>query len=167
MGKIADPKLAAEGEKNFLWAKNHMVALAKLSEKYARGKPLRGVTVGVCLHVTKETSVLIDALVRAGADVKLAAANPLSTQDDIAAYLANEAEVWAWRGQTSEEYGWCIKQVLSQRPEILIDDGADLHVAAQTSRVKGILGGCEETTTGVVRVRALEKAGKLGYPIIA
>ena len=97
MGKIADPDLAKEGEKNFLWAKDHMTALSSIAAKYAKEKPLRGSTVGVCLHVTKETSVLIDSLLRAGAEVKLAAANPLSTQDDIAAYLATRAEVWAWQ----------------------------------------------------------------------
>jgi adenosylhomocysteinase len=167
LGKIADPDLAVEGEKNFLWARNHMVALTRLSEKYGKGKPLRGVVVGVCLHVTKETSVLIDSLVAAGADVKLAAANPLSTQDDIAAYLATKAEVWAWRGQTAQEYDHCIDEVLRKKPEVLIDDGADLHVAAHRSKTKGVLGGCEETTTGVMRLRALEKEGKLRYPIIA
>jgi len=167
LGKIADPDLAGEGEKDFLWAKNHMVALSRLSEKHGRGKPLKGVSVGVCLHVTKETSVLIDSLVAAGADVGLAAANPLSTQDDIAAYLATKAEVWAWRGQTSAEYDWCIDEVLRRKPEVLIDDGADLHVAAHRSAAKGVLGGCEETTTGVMRLRALEKEGRLRYPIVA
>ena len=167
MGKIADSNFAEEGEKNFLWAKNHMIALNTLSAKYAKGKPFEGVTVGVCLHVTKETSVLVDALVKAGADVKLAAANPLSTQDDIAAYLAQEAEVWAWKGQTAKEYDWCIKQVIAAKPQILIDDGADLHVAAMNAKLDTVIGGCEETTTGVVRIMALEREGKLGYPIIA
>ncbi|MCS4540251.1 MAG: adenosylhomocysteinase [Thaumarchaeota archaeon] len=167
LGKIANPKLANEGEKNFNWAKNHMVALTSLAERYAKSKPLEGTTVGVCLHVTKETSVLIDALLKAGADVKLAAANPLSTQDDIAAHLATRAEVWAWRGESGQEYDWCVKQVLNQRPQILIDDGADLHVAAHTQRSATVVGGSEETTTGVVRLKALEKEGKLAYPIIA
>ena len=165
--KIANPKLADEGKKNFVWAKNHMGALSKLTEKHAPKKPLDGVVVGVCLHVTKETSVLIDSLVQAGAEVKLAAANPLSTQDDIAAYLASEADVWAWRGETSKEYAWCIDQVLRQKPEVIIDDGADLHVAANTNKAKTIVGGCEETTTGVVRLRALESEGKLLYPVVA
>jgi len=167
LGKIADPELAKEGNRNFKWAKNHMVALTTLSKRYGKGMPLQGLTVGVCLHVTKETSVLIDSLVRAGASVKLAAANPLSTQDDIAAYLSTMAEVWAWRGETAEEYDWCISQLLAKKPVVLIDDGADLHVAAHRSRARGILGGCEETTTGVVRLKALEKQGRLRYPIIA
>lgn len=167
MTKVADPSLSKEGEKNFLWAKAHMGALTTLTSKYVKSKALKGVRVGVCLHVTKETSVLVDALLNAGADVKLSGANPLSTQDDIAAYLATRTDVWAWRGQSSKEYAWCIEQVLGQKPEQLIDDGADLHVAALTSRTKGIVGGSEETTTGVVRLRALEAEGKLTYPVIA
>jgi len=167
MTKIADPKLASEGEKNFLWAKNHMHTLNVLVEKYAKKKPLEGVRLGVCLHITKETSVLIDALLKAGADLKLAAANPLSTQDDIASYLATRTEVWAWRGETPRQYDSCIKKVLESRPEQLIDDGGDLHVAAHVARAKGIVGGSEETTTGVVRLRALEAEKRLMYPVVA
>lgn len=167
MTKIADPKLANAGERNFLWAKNHMGALTTLAAKQSKNRPLEGITLGVCLHITKETSVLIDALLSAGADVKLAGANPLSTQDDIAAYLATRTDVWAWRGQTSKEYDWCIKQVLASKPKQLIDDGADLHVAAHTSKARGIDGGSEETTTGVVRLKALEAEGRLAYPVIA
>jgi adenosylhomocysteinase len=165
--KVADQKLVADGERNFLWAKAHMGTLNALAEKYGRSKPLEGVRLGVCLHVTKETSVLIDALLAAGADVKLAGANPLSTQDDIAAYLSTRTEVWAWRGQSAKEYGWCIQKVLGSYPDQVIDDGADLHVAAHLSAAKGIVGGSEETTTGVVRLRALEAQGKLAYPVIA
>ena len=165
--KIADPKLANSGERNFLWAKLHMAALTTLAERLGKSRPLEGVRLGVCLHVTKETSVLIDALLNAGADVKLAGANPLSTQDDIAAYLATRTEVWAWRGQSAKEYDWCIRQVLASKPKQLIDDGADLHVAASTSGAKGIDGGSEETTTGVVRLKALEADGRLTYPVIA
>ena len=167
MTKVADQKLSRDGERNFQWAKAHMGALTTLEEKYARSKPLEGVKLGVCLHVTKETSVLVDALLQAGADVKLAAANPLSTQDDVAAYLSTRTDVWAWRGESPKEYDWCIEQVLGSKPDQLIDDGADLHVAAHLSGVEGIVGGSEETTTGVVRLRALEADGKLRYPVIA
>jgi len=167
MTKVADEKLSGDGERNFLWAKAHMGTLTKLAEKYGRSKPLEGVELGICLHVTKETSVLIDSLLLAGADVKLAGANPLSTQDDIAAYLSTRADVWAWRGQSAKEYSWCIDQVLGSRPEQVIDDGADLHVAAHLSKAKGIVGGSEETTTGVVRLKALEAEGRLAYPVIA
>ena len=167
MTKIADPGLSGVGERNFLWAKAHMGALTTLARKYSKGRPLEGVKLGVCLHVTKETSVLIDALLDAGAEVKLAGANPLSTQDDIAAYLSTRTDVWAWRGQTSKEYGWALGEVLRTRPDQLIDDGADLHVAAHNSRSRGIVGGSEETTTGVVRLKALESQGMLRYPVIA
>jgi len=167
MTKVADQKLSREGERNFLWAKAHMGALTTLAEKYAKSRPLEGVRLGVCLHVTKETSVLVDALLMAGAEVDLAAANPLSTQDDIAAYLSTRADVWAWRGESAKEYDWCIAQVLGAKPDQLIDDGADLHVAAHLSKSKGIAGGSEETTTGVVRLRALEADGRLQYPVIA
>ena len=109
-----------------------MGALTVLAQRYAKTRPLQGIRLGVCLHVTKETSVLVDTLVRAGAEVTIAAANPLSTQDDIAAFLATKAEVYAWRGETAKEYDWCISKVLESRPVQLIDDGADLHVAAHT-----------------------------------
>jgi adenosylhomocysteinase len=167
MTKVADEKLSGAGELNFLWAKAHMGALTRLREKYGKARPLEGVKVGVCLHITKETSVLIDALLATGADVKLAGANPLSTQDDIAAYLSTRTDVWAWRGQTAKEYGWCIAQVLGTHPEQLVDDGGDMHVAAHVTKAKGIVGGSEETTTGVTRLRALEAEGKLAYPVIA
>ena len=167
MTKIADPKLSGEGEKNFQWAKAHMGGLTTLSEKYSKKKPLEGVKIGACLHVTKETSVLVDVLLQAGADVKLAGSNPLSTQDDIAAFLATRTDVWAWRGESTKEYDWCIRQVLGSKPEQLIDDGADLTVTAHIDHAKGIVGGSEETTTGVMRLRALEADGKLAFPIIA
>ena len=124
MTKIAGPKLSGEGEKNFLWAKAHMGGLTTLAEKYSKKRPLEGVRLGVCLHVTKETSVLVDALLQAGAEVKLAGSNPLTTQDDIAAYLSTRTDVWAWRGQSPKDYGWCIEQVLRTKPDQLIDDGA-------------------------------------------
>jgi adenosylhomocysteinase len=144
-----------------------MGALTTLAAKYSKDRPLEGVRVGVCLHVTKETAVLIDALLNAGADVKLSGANPLSTQDDIAAYLSTRTDVWAWRGESAKEYDWCIDQVLATKPTQLVDDGADLNVAALKSKTKGINGGSEETTTGVVRLQALEADGLLSYPIIA
>ena len=167
MTKVADEGLADSGERNYLWARAHMGALCALAEKFERSKPLKGVRLGVCLHITKETAVLIDSLVRAGAEVTIAAANPLSTQDDVAAYLATIAEVYAWRGESSKDYAWCIGRVLGSKPHQLIDDGADLHVAAHESRARGVVGGSEETTTGVVRLKALESEGKLAYPVVA
>ncbi|MBI4258468.1 MAG: adenosylhomocysteinase, partial [Thaumarchaeota archaeon] len=169
--KIADPSLASEGEKSFQWAGNHMQSLTKTIDKLKIEKPLEGRRVAVCLHVTKETSVLIMGLKALGADVSLAAANPLSTQNDIAAYLDSQGvNVYAWRGETSEEYGDCIVSILSHKPEIVMDDGSDAHVTIhEEKQFRGLspLGGTEETTTGVTRLRALEKDGKLRYPVIA
>ena len=167
MSKIADPKLKTEGERNFRWAKAHMSALTTLAKSYTKTRALDGVNLGVCLHVTKETAVLVDALLEAGASVKVAGANPLSTQDDIAAYLATRTEVYAWKGQSAKEYAWCIDEVLRSHPDQLIDDGADLHVAAHKVGASRIAGGSEETTTGVVRLRAMEDEGLLAYPVIA
>ncbi|MFN3621555.1 MAG: adenosylhomocysteinase [Nitrososphaerales archaeon] len=166
--RIADPSLANKGELSYNWAYNHMPTLTTIIEREASRKPLLGRRVGVCLHVTKETSVLVMGLARLGAEVYLTAANPLSTQDDIAAYLASQGiNVYAWRGEKPEEYFDCIQQVLSSNIEFLMDDGADAHVEAHKIDVKSILGGTEETTTGVIRLKALEKEGLLKYPVIA
>ncbi len=166
--KIADPSLAEKGELSYKWAYNHMPTLTTIIEREAPKKPLAGRRVGVCLHVTKETSVLVMGLARLGAEVYLTAANPLSTQDDIAAYLASQGiNVFAWRGETPSEYFDCINQVLSSNIEFLMDDGSDAHVEAHKMGGLNILAGTEETTTGVIRLRALEKQGLLKYPVIA
>ena len=136
-----------------------------------QGRPLEGRRIAACLHVTKETSVLIRGLKTLGAEVALAAANPLSTQDEIAAFLASDGiQVYAWRGESPEDYQECIRRILASRPEIIIDDGSDAHVtvhAAEEFHDLNPLGGTEETTTGVTRLRALEQSGKLRYPLIA
>ncbi|NHV97620.1 MAG: adenosylhomocysteinase [Thaumarchaeota archaeon] len=166
--KIADPSLAGKGELSYKWAYNHMPTLTAIIEREAPKKPLAGRRVGVCLHVTKETSVLVMGLKRLGAEVYLAAANPLSTQDDIAAYLASQGiNVFAWRGEKPSEYFDCIHRVLSSRVEFLMDDGSDAHVEAHKMGGLNILAGTEETTTGVIRLRALEKDGLLKYPVVA
>jgi adenosylhomocysteinase len=145
-----------------------MPTLTAIIEREAPKKPLAGRRVGVCLHVTKETSVLVMGLKRLGAEVYLAAANPLSTQDDIAAYLASQGiNVYAWRGEKPSEYFDCIHRVLSSRVEFLMDDGSDAHVEAHKMGGLNILAGTEETTTGVIRLRALEKDGLLKYPVVA
>ncbi|MCD6511955.1 MAG: adenosylhomocysteinase [Thaumarchaeota archaeon] len=169
MYKVADMGLAEEGRKNYEWAYRHMPALVRTIEKLKPKKPLEGVRVGVCLHVTKETSVLVMGLKELGADVYLTCANPLSTQDDIAAFLASEGvNVFAWRGESEEEYWENIRTVLRSRPSILMDDGSDAHVTAHEEGLcDSIVGGTEETTSGVIRLRALDEAGKLRYPIIA
>ena len=168
--RIADANLAEEGGKSYHWAYEHMPALTRTITKLADQKPLKGLTAAVCLHITKETSVLVMGLKTLGADVYLAAANPLSTQDDIAAYLASQGvHVFAWRGQNSQEYQECIRDILRSKPDIIMDDGADTHVTiheeAEFKNLKAI-GGTEETTTGIIRLKALEKSGKMRYPII-
>ena len=134
-------------------------------------KPLKGITLGACLHVTRETGVLVEALTAGGADVALCGSNPLSTQDEVAAALAEKGiSVYAWRGETTEEYYWCVNKVVDHKPMITLDDGADLVSTIhkkRTEALEGVKGGTEETTTGIMRLRAMEKAGALKYPIIS
>lgn len=164
-GKIADSSLADTGRLRYEWARRTM----SIVEKVAKGKkPLEGFRAGFCLHVTKETSVLVMAAKRLGAEVALCSANPLSVQDDIAAFLHTEGvSVYAWRNETQAEYMKCISNVLALRPDIVTDDGGDLHHAAHKTKPRGIIGGTEETTSGVRRLAALEKSKKLHYPVIA
>lgn len=171
VSKVADPKLADKGKLSYEWANSHMQILAKTVEKLEKDKPLHGVRVGFCLHVTKETSALAMGAKRLGASVSMCAANPLSTQDDIAAFLASQGvNVYAWRGETKEEYYDCIKRVLKDKPDVITDDGSDthtmLHGEKEFSDLKP-MGGTEETTTGVIRLKALESDGLLRYPVIA
>jgi adenosylhomocysteinase len=169
--KIKDLSLAGNGRKTVEWAESRMPVLIKLRKEFSQEKPLEGWRIGACLHVTKETAVLVRTLRAGGAEVFLCASNPLSTQDDVAAALAEEGvNVYAWRGETTEEYYQCIEDVLAYRPRITVDDGADLVTTVHTKRrelLGHIIGGTEETTTGVVRLRAMAREGKLGYPIIA
>ncbi|MDE1763933.1 MAG: adenosylhomocysteinase [Thaumarchaeota archaeon] len=171
MSQIKDPSLAEKGKMSYEWARDHMKILTNTIERLKKSQPLKGIRLGVCLHITKETSVLIMGAKALGADVSVCGANPLSTQDDIAAFLAeNGVHIYAWEGQTPEEYDECIEQMLSHKPQILTDDGSDCH-----SKIHGkkefsswkILGGTEETTTGVIRLKALAKQKKLKYPVIA
>jgi adenosylhomocysteinase len=144
-----------------------MVILDKIKIKHEKKKPLAGYRIGFCLHITKETSVLVMAAKELGADVALCSANPLSVQDDIAAFLSSEGvTTFAWRGETKREYDACINSVLKFRPNIITDDGSDLHIAANKTKVK-IFGGSEETTSGVKRLKALESRKRLMYPVIA
>lgn len=169
MKRVADESLAPRGAINFSWAWRHMPTLTRIIEDQRPKAPLKGKKVGVCLHVTKETAVFVKGLQQLGAEVYLAGANPLSTQDDIAAYLLSEGvEVWAWRGQSTEQYKACIRNVLRAGPSLQVDDGADAHVMAHSEGYAArIEGGTEETTTGVLRLRALERQRGLAYPIIA
>ncbi len=169
--RVKDKTLAPKGHLQIEWASAHMPVLNQVKLRFSKEKPLKGFTLGACLHVTKETAVLVNTLVTGGAKVALCGSNPLSTQDDVAAALTEKSvHVFAQRGQTTEEYYWCINKVLDYRPMITLDDGADLvgtlH-SKRTEEVQYLKGGTEETTTGVVRLRAMEADGSLKYPIIA
>lgn len=169
--KVRDLSLAGDGVRQIAWAETRMPVLVRLRRAYEGQKPLRGIRVGAVLHVTKETAVLVRTLRAWGAEVVLAASNPLSTQDSVAAALVKEGvSVFAWRGESDEEYKWCIDMVARSGPDIVIDDGADLHAHLHSERLeiaKGVIGGTEETTTGVIRLRSMEKEGVLRYPVIA
>jgi len=171
MSKIKDPRLSQKGKLSHEWAKDHMKILTNTVARLKKSQPLQGIRLGICLHITKETSVLIMGAKALGAKVSVCCANPLSTQDEIAAFLvSNGIDVYAWEGQTPKEYDWCIEKMLSHKPQIITDDGSDCH-----SKVHGdkkfsslkIMGGTEETTTGVIRLEALAEQKKLRYPVIA
>ena len=169
--KVRDLDLAPKGDLLIEWATRHMPVLGKIRQRFQREKPLTGVRVGMCLHVTKETAVLVKTLVAGGAEVAICGCNPLSTQDEVAASLARSGvNVYAWRGETTDEYYWCINRVIDHNPQITLDDGADLvstiHLK-RTEALKNVRGGTEETTTGVMRLRAMEREGALKYPILA
>jgi adenosylhomocysteinase len=170
--RVKDISLAESGRKKIDWAEAHMPVLVALRKKYQESQPLSGTRVTGCLHVTKETGVLIRTLKAVGAQLSWCGCNPLSTQDDVAASIATDerVSVYAVRGVSTEQYYQDIHSAMRIRPNVTIDDGADLTVEMH-KEVDGlaaaIKGGTEETTTGVVRLRAMERAGKLKYPIIA
>jgi len=169
--KVKDVSLAEKGELLIDWASTHMPVLNQIMRRFEKERPLRGISLGACLHVTKETAVLIRTLIAGGARIALCGSNPLSTQDEVAAALARTGvNVYAWRGESTDEYYWCVNKTIDQKPVVTLDDGADLISTIHSKRteaLKDIKGGTEETTTGVVRLRAMERARALRYPIIA
>jgi len=169
--KVADISLADEGELRVDWARSRMPVLATLRASAEGEQPLAGMTVAGCLHVTKETAVLIETIAAAGAKISWSGCNPLSTQDDVAAWLAREGyPIYAWHGQSVEDFYWCIDKTIDAKPTLTLDDGADLIFRvhdARTDALEGVIGGTEETTTGVHRLRAMGEAGQLKYPVIA
>lgn len=169
--KVKDISLSEKGLLLIEWASRHMPVLKQIRERFEKERPLEGMRIGACLHVTKETAVLIETLRAGGAEVALCGSNPLSTQDEVAAALASlGVHVYAWRGETTDEYYWCVNKVIDYKPIITLDDGADLVSTIHSSRTEalnGIIGGTEETTTGVNRLKAMAKKGELKYPIIA
>ncbi len=167
---IKDINLADEGYARIMWADADMPVLARIRERFAAEKPLEGVRIGACMHVTTETVNLMRTLVASGAEVALCASNPLSTQDDTAASLVRDfgISVFAITGEDMDTYNSHIKAVVETNPQIVMDDGADLDTALHTiykDKLPGIIGGTEETTTGVVRLMAMAADGTLGYPV--
>ncbi len=168
---VKDIKLAEQGKRNIEWAEMQMGALLEVRKRFEKEKPLKDIKIGSCLHITKETAVLIKTLIAAGADVAACSCNPLSTQDDVAAALAKQGiKVYAYKGETKEDYYKFLNKVIEFKPQITIDDGCDLVSEIHSKHpelISNIVGGCEETTTGVIRLRAMEKDNALKYPIMA
>ncbi|MGA9121651.1 MAG: adenosylhomocysteinase [Bacteroidota bacterium] len=170
--KVADLGLAGEGGKLIEWAESRMPVLMALRKKYEKTKPFKGYRIAGCLHVTKETAVLVKTFVAAGAQVSWSGCNPLSTNDAVAAALAKAGvSIFAWHGLSVKEFYWCIDQTIVFNPNLTLDDGADLiftiHKRYPELAQKYVIGGTEETTTGVHRLRAMAADGQLRYPVIA
>ncbi len=170
--RVKDLGLAELGDKRIKWAQNLMPVLREIRKEYEKEKPLKGVKIGCCLHVTTETANLMLTLKAGGAEVRLCASNPLSTQDDVAAALVKiyNIPVFAIKGEEREEYYENIDAVLDMKPDITMDDGADLVSTLHSKRkeiVENVIGGTEETTTGVIRLKQMAREGVLKYPIIA
>ena len=169
---IADGRLAEYGAQRIAWAAREMPVTAQIHERFAAERPLDGLRIAGCLHITSETANLALALQAGGAELALCASNPLSTQDDVAAALVERSgiSVFAVKGESNETYYEHIHRAIDGRPQITIDDGADLVSTLHSDRrdaLDAVLGGCEETTTGVIRLRAMAADGALAYPIMA
>jgi adenosylhomocysteinase len=169
--KVRDLSLADAGRLKMEWAESRMPVLMSLREKYAATQPFKGYKITGCLHVTKETGVLIETFKACGAEVAWSGCNPLSTNDEVAAALAqNGIEIYAWYGQNTEDFYWCIDRTIDTTPDTTLDDGADLIFRVHSAfpeKADDIIGGSEETTTGVHRLRAMAEDGKLLYPVFA
>src|SRR3989339_1778837 len=169
--EVKDISLAKQGHMNIEVARRQMGALMKVKERFAKEKPLKGLRIGMALHVTKETANLVDTLIAGGAEVAITGCNPLSTQDDVAAALAEEnVKVWAYKGESKEDYYRYLNEIISFKPNITIDDGCDLVSEIHKKHahlIKEMIAGCEETTTGIIRLKAMERDNALKYPMIA
>jgi len=170
--QVKNPALADQGHRNIEWAERQMGALLKVRDRFEKEKPLAGVKVGLALHVTKETAVLVKTLVAGGAEVVITGCNPLSTQDDVAAALAemDGVEVFAHKGETRDEYYDFLNRVVKAKPDVTIDDGCDLVTVIHQEypeMIPDLICGCEETTTGIIRLKAMEADGALKYPVFS
>ena len=168
---VRDMSLAPSGHRKIQWVKNNMPLLRGLEEEYSVSKPFDGLRISLSVHLEAKTAYLCKVLAAAGADMSVTGSNSLSTQDDVAAALADDGlKVYAWHGATDEEYASHIEACLEHKPHIIIDDGGDLVSLLHTKRpdlAENVMGGCEETTTGVIRLKAMEKEGILKFPMIA
>ena len=169
MSTIKDKNLAVVGQQEVDWAARQMKVLEEIKTEFSSNKPLNGLNIGACMHVTKETANLMLTLKAAGANVALCASNPLSTKDSVAAYLAeNDVEVHAVHGVSNDEFFKHLNSVLDTKPDITMDDGADLVTLLLTDRSDiPVMGSMEETTTGVIRLKSMEKNNKLRFPVVA
>ena len=169
MSTIKDSNLAQIGHQEVDWAARQMQVLEDIKTEFSQNKPLEGLNIGACMHVTKETANLMLTLKSAGANVALCASNPLSTKDSVAAYLAeNDIEVHAIHGVSNDEFFKHLNSVLDTKPDITMDDGADLVSLLHTERADlPVMGSMEETTTGVIRLKSMEKNNKLRFPVVA
>ncbi|MBI2463901.1 adenosylhomocysteinase [Candidatus Peregrinibacteria bacterium] len=169
--EVKDMKLSSQGRMNLEVAERNMTALLHVQDRFKKEKPFKGLRIGMALHVTKETGVLVRALIAGGAKVAITGCNPLSTQDDVASALADEGiHVYAHKGESNKDYYRFLKYIIEFKPHITIDDGCDLvsEIHKNHPNLLGtILGGCEETTTGVIRLKAMERDKALKYPMIA
>ena len=169
MSSIKDSQLAQEGSQEVDWAARQMKVLEEIKTEFSQSKPLEGLNIGACMHVTKETANLMLTLKAAGANVALCASNPLSTKDSVAAFLAeSDVEVHAIHGVSNDEFFTHLNAVLDTKPDITMDDGADLVSLLHTERTDlPVMGSMEETTTGVIRLKSMEKNNKLRFPVVA
>ncbi|PIS03544.1 adenosylhomocysteinase, partial [Candidatus Peregrinibacteria bacterium CG10_big_fil_rev_8_21_14_0_10_44_7] len=169
--EVKDISLAAQGKMNIEVAKRQMGALMEVKKRFEAEKPLAGMRIGMALHVTKETANLVDTLRAGGAEVAITGCNPLSTQDDVAAALAEDGvRVYAYKGESNEDYYRFLNKVIEFKPHITIDDGCDLVTEIHTKHpdlISDIIGGCEETTTGIIRLHSMVSDGALKFPMIA
>ena len=169
MSSIKDSKLAQEGSQEVDWAARQMKVLEDIKTEFSQSKPLEGLNIGACMHVTKETANLMLTLKAAGANVALCASNPLSTKDSVAAFLAeSDVEVHSIHGVSNDDFFNHLNAVLDTKPDITMDDGADLVSLLHTERADlPVMGSMEETTTGVIRLKSMEKNNKLRFPVVA
>ena len=169
--EVKDLKLAEQGRLNIELAEKRMGIVIKIKDRFLKEKPFKGMTIGMALHLTKETAVLVKTLRAGGANVAIASCNPLSTQDDVAAALAEEGiKVYGYRGESVDDYYRYLDKVIAEKPAITIDDGCDLVTRIHEKypdQISSIIGGCEETTTGIIRLHSMKKANALRYPVIA